>query len=63
MNSYYVIKRNGKYLCGFDFKDDHDYRYKEQVSEFSYILSVKKMEMGFFRLAKHYDGKIKRITL
>jgi hypothetical protein len=52
------LRDGAEYLCGFDFKNDLDWRGAEG-SYWSYFLIFKDSTLDLaFELAKQYDGKV-----
>jgi hypothetical protein len=55
----YAIKRGGKYLCGFMFRDGYDYRDINEISYFAWLVTTSNQdEKQIIDLASEYDGKI-----
>jgi hypothetical protein len=54
----YAIKRRGRFLCWFTFRDGFDYRSKYEISVFAHVYGEPTITEEMKQLAQTYDGKI-----
>lgn len=57
----YAIRKDGKYLCCFMFRDGFDYREREEVSYFAYFVGSETITDKLRDLAKKEEGKIVQV--